>query len=186
MRQRVVTVVSTLLNPTVLVADEPSSALDVSSQKALVQLLQQLLEQRFITRIVFITHDLPLLSNLANRIAVMYAGKIVEIGPTEQIVNRPEHPYTKALIASTLDPDPEVRRHRIEGIPGAPPDLRDPPTGCRFHPRCRYAMEVCTREEPPHVGTEEEYAACWWVQRQRETAVGALREPASIDASPSP
>ena len=168
MRQRVVTVVSTLLNPQVLIADEPSSALDVSSQKALVHLLQELMQQRFITRIVFITHDLPLLSNVADRIAVMYAGKIVEIGPTDQIIHRPEHPYTQALIASTLDPSPEVRRRRIEGLPGAPPDLRNPPVGCRFHPRCRYAMEICSREEPPNVGDAEHFAACWWVNQQRE------------------
>jgi peptide/nickel transport system ATP-binding protein len=181
MRQRVVTVVSTLLNPTVLIADEPSSALDVSSQKALVQLLQRLMVQGFITRIVFITHDLPLLSNLADRIAVMYAGKIVEIGPTVQVVDRPEHPYTRALIASMLDPDPRVRRQRIEGIPGAPPDLRDPPSGCRFHPRCRYAMDVCSREDPPRVGDDEHYAACWWVQQQqaRDGVEGAQLEPAA-------
>jgi peptide/nickel transport system ATP-binding protein len=176
MRQRVVAVISTLLNPKVLIADEPSSALDVSSQKLLVELLHQLLAQGFITRIVFITHDLPLLSNVADRIAIMYAGKIVELGPTAQIVNRPEHPYTKALIGSMLDPDPHHRRVRIEGLPGAPPDLRNPPSGCRFHPRCRYAMEICTREEPPKVGTDEEFAACWWVQREKGAVEGVAGE----------
>jgi len=168
MRQRVVAVVSTLLNPQVLIADEPSSALDVSSQKALVGLLQELMSQGFITRIVFITHDLPLLSNVADRIAVMYAGQLVEVGPTAEIVDRPQHPYTRALIGATLDPDPAVRRHRLEGLPGAPPDLRDPPSGCRFHPRCRYAMEICARSEPPRVGGEEHFATCWWVKQQRE------------------
>ncbi len=186
MRQRVVAVISTLLNPKVLIADEPSSALDVSSQKLLIQLLQTLMEHGFITRIVFITHDLPLLSNIADRIAVMYAGKIVEIGPTAQIVNRPEHPYTKALIGSMLDPDPNVRRRRMEGLPGAPPDLRNPPSGCRFHPRCKYAMDICMREDPPKVGTDEQFAACWWVQQMRErgTAEGATSESrATISAS---
>jgi peptide/nickel transport system ATP-binding protein len=187
MRQRVVAVVSTLLNPKVLIADEPSSALDVSSQKQLVHLLQMLLEQRFITRIVFITHDLPLLANVADRIAIMYAGKIVELGSTDQIVNRPEHPYTKALIGSTLDPTPEVRRHRMEGIHGSPPDLRNPPLGCRFHPRCRFAMDICTREEPPNVGDPEHFAACWWVQRQREQDVveGARGESVASIANPA-
>jgi peptide/nickel transport system ATP-binding protein len=187
MRQRVVTVVSTLLNPVVLIADEPSSALDVSSQKLLLQLLQQLLDQGFITRIIFISHDLPLLSNLADRIAVMYAGQIMEIGPTDQIVNRPEHPYTQALLSTTLDPDPRIRRHRIEGIPGAPPDLRTPPSGCRFHPRCRHAMDVCSREEPPRVGTPDRFAACWWVQQQRETAafVETGREPSAAFDRPA-
>lgn len=171
MRQRVVAVISTLLNPQVLIADEPSSALDVSSQKLLVQLLQALLEQGFITRIVFITHDLPLLSNVADRIAVMYAGQIIEIGPTAQITRRPEHPYTRALIASTLDPDPRVRGTRIEGLPGAPPDLRNPPPGCRFHPRCRFAMDICARETPPTVEHEDGFAACWWVRDRREQAL---------------
>jgi peptide/nickel transport system ATP-binding protein len=184
MRQRVVAVISTLLNPKVLIADEPSSALDVSSQKLLVQLLQMLLEQGFITRIVFITHDLPLLSNVADRIAIMYAGKIVELGPTEQIINRPEHPYTKALIGSMLDPNPHIRRRRIEGLPGSPPDLRNPPAGCRFHPRCRYAMDICTREEPPKVGNDEQFAACWWVQRERGATEGTVSESrATITAS---
>src|SRR5690606_6476132 len=141
MRQRVVAVISTLLDPHVLIADEPTSALDVSSQKQLVLLLKQLLDQGFITRIIFITHDLPLLSNIADRIAVMYAGQFVEIGPTEHIVRQPEHPYTQALISATLDVDPELRAQRIEGLPGAPPDLRDPPAGCRFHPRCPYVMD---------------------------------------------
>jgi peptide/nickel transport system ATP-binding protein len=176
MRQRVVAVISTLLNPKVLIADEPSSALDVSSQKLLVELLQRQLDQGFITRIVFITHDLPLLSNIADRIAIMYAGKIVELGSTAQIVNRPEHPYTKALIGSMLDPDPHHRRARIEGLPGAPPDLRNPPSGCRFHPRCRYAMEFCTREDPPKVGNDEQFAACWWVQREKGMAEGVAGE----------
>lgn len=171
MRQRVVTVLSTLLNPKVLIADEPTSALDVSSQKALVLLLQRLLQERFISRIIFITHDLPLLSNIADRIAVFYAGKIVEIGPAQQIVDQPEHPYTRALITSTLVPEPHVRHQRLEGLPGAPPDLRQPPVGCRFHPRCPYAIEVCTRQEPPLVGDKQRLVACWWVQAQRQGAI---------------
>ncbi len=177
MRQRVVTVISTLLNPTVLIADEPTSALDVSSQKALVHLLQRLLEERVITRIVFITHDLTLLSNIATRIAVMYAGEIVEIGTTEQIITRPEHPYTRALIHSTLEPEQGVRKRKIEGLTGSPPDLRNPPSGCRFHPRCPHAMEICTRETPPRVGTSRHYATCWWVKQRVEAMnEGDLRD----------
>jgi peptide/nickel transport system ATP-binding protein len=168
MRQRVVAVVSTLLNPTVLIADEPTSALDVSSQKELVLLLRLLLEHQFITRVAFITHDLPLLSNVANRIAIMYAGEVVEVGTTKEIVDTPQHPYTKALIGSTLDPDPRVRGRRITTIRGAPPDLRYPPSGCRFHPRCPYMLDICPREEPPAVGSEERFATCWWVLQQQE------------------
>ncbi|RIK24730.1 MAG: ABC transporter ATP-binding protein [Chloroflexi bacterium] len=166
MRQRVVAVITTLLNPTVLIADEPTSALDVSSQKELMLLLQLLLANGFITRIVFITHDLPLLSNIADRIAIMYAGKLVEVGPTVQIVDHPQHPYTQVLIGSTLDPDPRLRGQRLEGITGAPPDLRTPPSGCRFHPRCPFVMDACIHREPPVVGDAEHYAACWWVQEQ--------------------
>src|SRR3954453_16125915 len=118
MRQRVVAVVSTLLDPNLLIADDLTSALDVSSQKQLVLLLRQLLDKGIIKRIAFITHDLPMLSNIADRIAVMYAGKLVEIGVTKQIVENPQHPYTHALISSTLDPEPEVRKHRLEGISG--------------------------------------------------------------------
>jgi len=166
MRQRVVAVISTLLNPKVLIADEPTSALDVSSQKELVLLLQLLLEHEFITRIIFITHDLPLLSNIADRIAIMYAGKLAEVGTTSQIVDQPEHPYTQALIGSVLDPEPHVRGHQLEGIAGSPPDLRYPPSGCRFHPRCPYAMDICSEKDPPQLGSEDRFAACWWVSQQ--------------------
>lgn len=176
MRQRVVAVISTLLDPNLLIADEPTSALDVSSQKQLVLLLKLLLERGFIKRIAFITHDLPMLSNIADRIAVMYAGKLVEIGPTAQIVDNPQHPYTAALINATLDPAPEVRGHRLQGIQGAPPDLSYPPSGCRFHPRCPLAMEICSREEPPEVGRPDRFAACWWVQQH---ATGSVLEEAT-------
>lgn len=177
MRQRVVAVISTLLNPKLLIADEPTSALDVSSQRQLIELLQQLLDRRFITRIIYITHDLPMLSNIAHRIAVMYAGKLVEIGTTEEIVRNPKHPYTQALIASTLDVDPEVRGKQIKGIPGAPPDLCYPPPGCRFHPRCPYAMEVCSHEEPPIVGDDNRYASCWWVSQHLQAAAVEETKP---------
>lgn len=168
MRQRVVAVISTLLNPMVLIADEPTSALDVSSQKELVLLLQLLLERGFITRIIYITHDLPMLGNIANRIAVMYAGQLAEVGTTHDIIDNPQHPYTQALIAATLDPEPRVRDRQLAGIKGAPPDLREPPSGCRFHPRCPYVMEICSREMPPIVGEPERFAACWWVHAQLE------------------
>ncbi len=177
MRQRVVAVVSTLLNPNLLIADEPTSALDVSSQKQLVLLLRLLLDRGFIKRVAFITHDLPMLSNIADRIAVMYAGKLVEIGPTRQIVEQPRHPYTHALISSTLDPEPAVRQRRLTGIGGAPPDLRYPPNGCRFHPRCPLAMEICSQEEPPHVGGPDSFAACWWVAQQTKAAPYAEARP---------
>jgi len=180
MRQRVVAVVSTLLDPNLLIADEPTSALDVSSQKQLVILLRQLLDQGIIKRVAFITHDLPMLSNIADRIAVMYAGKLAEIGPTKQIVEKPAHPYTYALIHSTLDPEPSMRHRRLAGLQGAPPDLRYPPSGCRFHPRCPRAMDICSREEPPMVGEPQAFAACWWVKEQRATGA-EFREVKSLE-----
>ena len=181
MRQRVVAVISTLLNPRVLVADEPTSALDVSSQRGLIELLRELLGRGFIQAVVFITHDLPLLSTVADRIVIMYAGQLAEAGPCRDIVDRPRHPYTMALMDTVLVPEPQVRRRRIEGIRGSPPDLRFPPAGCRFHPRCRYVMDVCRESEPPLVGDgrhgvtagEGSFAACWWVQQQSEERVHA-------------
>jgi peptide/nickel transport system ATP-binding protein len=168
MRQRVVTVISTLLNPTVLIADEPTSALDVSSQKALILMLEKMMEEDMLSRIIFISHDLALMSNIADRVAVMYAGEIVELGTTREVVSRPQHPYAKALIGSTLEPDLAQRGTTIHGLPGSSPDMRNPPPGCRFHPRCDYAMDICTREVPPVLDAEHNYATCWWVKKQAE------------------
>ena len=129
-------------------------------------LLRQLLDTGHCKRIAFITHDLPMLSNIADRIAVMYAGKLVEVGDTKQMVENPQHPYTHALISSTLDPEPAVRQQRLLGIHGAPPDLRYPPSGCRFHPRCPLAMDICSQEEPPSIGDPDHFAACWALVKQ--------------------
>lgn len=165
MKQRVVAVISTLLNPKVLIADEPTSAVDVSSQKVVVGLLSTLLEQGVIEGIIFISHDLPLLRQIADRIAIMYAGKVVEVGTNKEIIAAPRHPYTKALIGSILVPEPYVRERRIEGIEGQPPDLRSPPVGCRFAPRCQYAMPICS-QEPPAFGQPERFAACWLLEEK--------------------
>jgi peptide/nickel transport system ATP-binding protein len=168
MKQRTVAVISTLLNPTVLVADEPTSALDVSAQRALVHLLRELLEQDLVQAIMFITHDLALLSTLADRIAIMYAGRLAEVGPTRDIVDRARHPYTQALMQTVLTPDPTVRGRRVEGIPGEPPDLRRPPSGCRYAPRCSFVMDICRREDPPPVGDGARFATCWWVREHSD------------------
>lgn len=166
MKQRVVAVISTLLNPKVLIADEPTSALDVSSQKAVVGLLDTLLERGVIQSIVFISHDLPLLREITDRIAIMYAGKIAEIGSNQEIIDAPRHPYTQALIGSILVPEPYVRQKRIEGIEGQPPDLRTPPPGCRFAPRCKHALPKCSQLEPPEFGNPERFAACWLLEEK--------------------
>jgi len=116
MKQRVVTIISTLLNPRLLVADEPTSALDVSSQKALIEMLLEMLEKEIMSGVIFVTHDLPVLRTVANRIAVMYQGRVVESGPTAVMVEDPEHPYTQALLSSVLTPEPKYAKIRIEGM----------------------------------------------------------------------
>ena len=118
MKQRVVTIISTLLNPRLLVADEPTSALDVSSQKILIEMLLEMLDQKIMSGVIFVTHDLPVLRTVATRIAVMYRGRIVESGPTRLMVDRPQHPYTKALMSSVLTPEPKYSKIRIEGMSG--------------------------------------------------------------------
>ena len=173
MRQRVVTVLSTLLDPELLIADEPTSALDVSTQQVMLDMLREMLHRELVRGIIFVTHDLPVLRAIADRIAIMYAGQIVEVGRTEDIINRPRHPYTAALLASVLVPEPHVRSRRILGIPGAPPDLQKPPAGCRFHPRCALATEVCAIMHPPVVGDERRYARCWWASAHPDDFVTA-------------
>jgi len=118
MKQRVVTIISTLLNPRLLVADEPTSALDVSSQKILIEMLLEMLDQKIMSGVIFVTHDLPVLRTVATKIAVMYQGRIVESGPTRLMVDRPQHPYTKALMSSVLTPEPKYSKIRIEGMSG--------------------------------------------------------------------
>jgi len=167
MRQRVITVISTLLDPTILIADEPTSALDVSSQRAVVEMLKDLLARKIISGVLFITHDLPLLRHIADRVAVMYAGRVAELGPTERVINRPEHPYARALVGSILVPEPHIRARRVEGIPGSPPDLAALPEGCRFHPRCPLADDRCL-QTPPDVGDAAHFAACWRTHEARQ------------------
>lgn len=165
MKQRVVTAVSALLDPRLLIADEPTSALDVSSQRVLIEMLKEMLAQEIIGGVIFITHDLPVLNTIADRIAIMYAGKIAEVGYASDVINRPTHPYSAALLSSVLVPEPQMRGTRVTGIPGAPPSLLHPPAGCRFHPRCRLVMDECRTQEPPQVGAGLRYSACWWADQ---------------------
>lgn len=136
MKQRVVIAVSTLMDPKVVIADEPTSALDVSTQKAVVEMIFDLMDKGIIASMIFITHELPLLSHIADRIAVMYAGQFVEVGGTRQVIEDPRHPYSLALMRSMLLAEPGARKEKPTSIPGAPPDLQHPPAGCRFAERC--------------------------------------------------
>lgn len=166
MKQRVVAVISTLLDPKVLIADEPTSALDVSSQRALLTLLRKLLDEGIIGSIVFVTHELPVLRHIADRIMIMYAGQLAEIGPADDLIFRPTHPYTQALMKATIVMESTTRKERIPDFEGAPPDLASPPPGCRFHPRCPLAMDECSKLIPPLVHSAADHdAACWWVSR---------------------
>ncbi|MCX7914259.1 MAG: ABC transporter ATP-binding protein, partial [Thermodesulfovibrionales bacterium] len=142
-RQRCVIGISTLLNPKMVIADEPTSALDVSTQKAVIKLIFELLDKRIFSTMIFITHELPLLRHVSDRIAVMYAGEFVELGTTEQVIFDPRHPYTKALMGAMLSAEPGQKQKKPVAIEGAPPNLAKPIDGCRFAPRCPVARPEC-------------------------------------------
>lgn len=154
MRQRAVIAVSTILNPSLLVADEPTSALDVVNQKVFLKVLMSLKRRGIVKSIILITHDIATVRQIADRMIIMYAGKIVELSPIDELLEKPLHPYTEGLLNSVLTPEPEVKKRGIVTIPGAPPNLIDPPSGCRFHPRCPHMMDVCKEKEPPLVEIE--------------------------------
>ncbi len=143
MKQRTVIAISAILFPKVLIADEPSSALDVTSQKMVIKMLKYMMEQKLIKSMIFITHELPLLYNVTDDIMVMYAGQIVEKGTAHEVVFDPLHPYAKGLMGSIIVPESGLRDVELTAIPGVPPNLKNPPTGCRFAERCKYTRPEC-------------------------------------------
>ena len=147
MKQRTVIAISTLKSPKVLIADEPSSALDVTSQKMVIKMMRDLMEKGYIKSMIFITHELPLLYNVTDDIMVMYAGQIIEKGSAKEMVFDPTHPYSKGLMGSIIVPEEGTRDVKLEAIPGTPPNLKNPPAGCRFAARCKYAIPSCTQGE---------------------------------------
>ena len=150
MKQRTVIAVSTILSPKVLIADEPSSALDVTSQKMVIKMLHDLMDLGYIKSMIFITHELPLLFNVTDDIMVMYAGQIVESGSAEQMIFDPVHPYSKGLMGSILVPEEGTRDVKLAAIPGTPPNLKKPPSGCRFAERCKYVKPHCRETAVPY------------------------------------
>jgi peptide/nickel transport system ATP-binding protein len=143
MKQRTVIAVSTILFPKVLIADEPSSALDVTSQKMVIKMLRDLMEKGIIKSMIFITHELPLLYNVTDDIMVMYAGQIVEKATSREAVFDPLHPYSKGLMGSIIVPEKGLRDVKLTAIPGVPPNLKNPPSGCRFAERCKFVRPLC-------------------------------------------
>ncbi|NJE26778.1 ABC transporter ATP-binding protein [Thermococcus sp. MV5] len=158
MKQRVVIGTGIANNPKVLIADEPTTALDVTVQAQILDLINEL-KSKYHATVILITHNLGVVAETADRVAVMYAGKIVEIGNVKQIFNNPLHPYTKGLLNAV--PNPMTKIERLEAIPGTVPNLITPPGGCRFHPRCPFATEICKQKIPELVEIEDgHFVAC--------------------------
>jgi peptide/nickel transport system ATP-binding protein len=163
MKQRAVMVLSTLLDPSLLIADEVTSALDVSSQRAVAEMLVEFRERRFVKSMVLITHDLAVLYQVADTILVMYAGRLAEKASSDVVISRPKHPYTRLLVSSLPEVGVRYADRRLSGIPGKPPSLLEPPEGCRFRDRCPLATAACARQ-PPFVEVEPGHrVACWAV-----------------------
>ena len=159
MRQRIVIATAIAADPEVLICDEPTTALDVTLQAQILRLLRDIQRSMGLS-VIFITHDLGVVANIADRVAVMYAGEIIETGPTEEVFSCPVHPYTRALLRAL--PQLGVKGQALFAIPGTPPDLYAPPKGCAFAARCPYAMEACLKEDPPEFACGQGHGSrCW-------------------------
>lgn len=181
MRQRVMIAIALSCNPKILIADEPTTALDVTIQAQILDLLKDI-QRKTNTAIILITHDLGVVANTADRVAVMYGGKIVETGTVDEIFYNPKHPYTWGLLSSM--PKLHDIKEELQSIPGSPPDLKDPPKGCPFVTRCPYAMKVCDEHMPAYAEVNEnQRTACWLLDERAPKVeppphieVGGLKE----------
>ena len=156
MRQRVLIAMALAGDPDLLIADEPTTALDVTIQAQILRLIRSLVSQLGLT-VLLITHNLGVVARSCERVAVMYSGRVVEESPVRELFKNPKHPYTRGLIAAV--PQKDISRGGLEGIPGMIPNLIDPPAGCRFHPRCEHVMDACRADVPPAVAVGEEHSA---------------------------
>ncbi len=169
MQQRVMIAIALSCNPKILIADEPTTALDVTIQAQILELLADL-KSRLGMSVILITHDLGVVAGIANRVAVMYGGSIVELSPTREMFSNPAHPYTQALMRAI--PKLHESVNRLETIPGAVPPSTRWPSGCRFHPRCSQAFEKCTESTPPLFETDpNRLARCWLVEKSDRSQV---------------
>ena len=178
MRQRIMIAIALACDPKMVIADEPTTALDVTIQAQILELMKQL-THRLDVALIIITHNLGVVARYANRVNVMYAGRIVESGPAAQIYHDPRHPYTMALLRSVPRLD-RPRQARLDPVDGQPPDLTRLDAGCSFRPRCRFAVEACARSRPPlqRAGDEQHYAACF---RSNEIAIETTRAPKQLE-----
>jgi len=160
MKQRALIAMALALNPQMLIADEPGTALDVIVQAQVLKLMREL-KDKLDLGMILISHDLSILAETSDKLAIMYAGKFVEYGDVKEVFREPLHPYTQGLLGAF--PRIQGARQKLLSVPGSPPDLLNPPTGCRFHPRCPYAMDICRQEEPllKKAGSGEHEVACW-------------------------
>jgi len=158
MRQRVMIAMAISLNPKLIIADEPTTALDVIVQDQIMELFSKLRDE-FGVAIILISHDLALELEVSDKIGVMYAGWLMELSKSEELAKKPLNPYARELLKAI--PNVELEKQELLSIPGSPPDLHDPPTGCRFHPRCPDAMPICSKEEPPTKSIDGRLVKCW-------------------------
>ena len=165
MRQRVMIAIALACEPKLLIADEPTTALDVTIQAQILELMMELKEKLGMA-IIMITHDLGVVANMCDKIAVMYAGKVVEYGTTDDIFYRPSHEYTKGLLRSIPRLD-EKEKTRLVPIEGSPVDMLNPPAGCPFAPRCDSCMKICLKQMPEYTDLSDiHYSACWLLQKE--------------------
>ncbi|WP_406944892.1 ABC transporter ATP-binding protein [Halobacillus sp. SY10] len=166
MRQRVMIAIALACSPSLLIADEPTTALDVTIQAQILDLIDDLKEDLGMG-VMMVTHDMGVVAEVADRVMVMYAGEVVETGTVEEIFESPQHPYTKGLLASVPNVDDES--HHLEAIPGTLPNLSEKISGCRFHPRCPYAMDKCKENEPPHFQVSDQHQSKCWLHEEVDT-----------------